>query len=276
MMKPEQETGSSTCPAVLTIGGSDSSGGAGIQADLKTFQSLRVFGASALTCLTAQNPGGVYNITAVSADMVAQQIRAVCDAFPIAAAKTGMLFSTEIIKAVAAADVRQGIPVLVVDPVMVSASGSCLLQEEAVDTLCAELLPQARLLTPNIHEAEILCGHRIGSVDEMKAAAHEIGDRFDTACVIKGGHLHGDEVIDFLYDEGEEYVFSGPRFKGVETHGAGCAFSAAIVGYLAHGDLLSDAVGKARQYVSRALQGARRVGHFHPLEFLEAGLETLK
>ena len=273
MISNESNT-ATNLPAVLTIGGSDSSGGAGIQADLKTFEALSVFGTSALTCITAQNPGKVYGITAVGTELVAQQIRAVCDAFPVAVAKTGMLYTTEIIRAVATADVRQGIPILVVDPVMVSASGACLLQEEAIDALCSELLPQARLLTPNVHEAEILCGHRIQSVDDLKAAAHEIGDRFDTACIIKGGHLHGEEIVDFLYDEGEEYVFSGPRIKNADTHGAGCAFSAAIVAYLARGELLNEAVAKARQFVTAALKSERRIGHYYPLAFGEAGLDA--
>jgi len=260
---------------VLTIAGSDSGGGAGIQADLKTFSALGVFGATALTCITAQNPRGVYGISSMGSEMVAQQIKAVCDAFPVAVAKTGMLYSAEIIHAVATADVRQGIPILVVDPVMVSASGARLLQDDAVDVLCDELLPQARLLTPNLYEAELLCGHPIASLDELKAAAYEIGARFDTACVIKGGHLEGPEVVDFLYDEGEEYLFSSPRIKVIENHGAGCAFSAAIVAFLARGELLNEAVGKAKVFVSEALQHAHRVGNHGPLNFVRGGEAVL-
>lgn len=261
-------------PAVLTIAGSDSGGGAGIQADLHTFLSLGVFGTSAITCLTAQSPKGVYGIFPADVEMVCQQIRAVCEAFPVEIAKTGMLFSAEIIRAVAAADVRQGIEVLVVDPVMVSASGAQLLEEDAVDALCDDLLPQARLITPNIGEAELLLGQPIRDVAAMKAAARDIGDRFDTACVIKGAHLDTDEVVDFLYDEGVEYSFTAPRVMGVETHGAGCAFSAAITAFLARGELIQDAVAKAKKYVHRALLLACRVGPHTPLNFVDAGIHS--
>jgi hydroxymethylpyrimidine kinase/phosphomethylpyrimidine kinase len=264
-----------TVPVVLTIAGSDSGGGAGIQADLKTFSALEVYGTSAITCVTAQNPRGVYGISSMGSEMVAQQIKAVCDAFPVSVAKTGMLYSAEIIHAVATADIRQGIPILVVDPVMVSASGARLLQDDAIDVLCDELLPQARLLTPNLHEAELLCGHPIASLNELKAAAHEIGDRFDTACVIKGGHLEGMEVVDFLYDEGEEYLFSAPRVMANENHGAGCAFSAAIVAFLARGDLLNEAVGKAKMFVHEALQHANQIGNHGPLNFVRGGEAVL-
>lgn len=252
---------------VLTIAGSDSGGGAGIQADLKTFSALGLFGASAITCITAQNPRAVSAIQPVEPDLVDKQIKAVCEAFPVAAAKTGMLYSSAIIKVVAADDVRQGIPILVVDPVMVSASGARLLKEDAIDALCRDLLPQARIVTPNLLEAEILCGHPIKSMDELRAAAAEIGDRFDVACAVKGGHLPGDEVIDVLYDEGEEFVFAGPRAEVSESHGAGCAFSAAITAFLGRGELLSDAVAKAKDFVSQAMRQARPAGQHRPLNF---------
>jgi hydroxymethylpyrimidine kinase/phosphomethylpyrimidine kinase len=255
----------SQVPVALTIAGSDSGGGAGIQADIKTFAALGVFGTSAITCVTAQNPLSVAGIQLIDPDMVDRQIKAVCDGFPVAAAKTGMLYSSQIIRIVAADDVRQGIPILVVDPVMVAESGARLLKADAVDTLCAELLPQARAITPNLHEAEILCGHAITSLDEMRAAAVEIGDRFDVACVVKGGHLPGDEVVDVLYDEGEEHLFKAARIHAKQSHGAGCVFSAAITAYLAKGDLLKDAVGKAKEFVCQALLNAQTVGHHRPL-----------
>ncbi len=254
-------------PVALTIAGSDSGGGAGIQADLKTFSALGVFGTSAITCLTAQNPSGVSGILAVEPDMVDKQIKAVCEGFSVAAAKTGMLYSAQIIKTVAADDVRQGIPVLVVDPVMVAASGARLLKPDAIDALCADLLPQARVITPNIHEAEILCGHAIKTADEMRTAAEEIGDRFDVACVVKGGHLPGAEVLDVLYDEGEEALFSAPRVEVSETHGAGCTFSAAITAHLAKGELLHDAVAKAKEFVRQAMLNAQKAGRYSPLNF---------
>lgn len=254
-------------PAVLTIAGSDSGGGAGIQADLKTFTALDTFGTTALTCLTAQNPKGVHGISAVEPDMVIRQIRAVCESFPIKAAKTGMLYSAEIIHAVADEDVREGIPVLVVDPVMIAASGARLLQADAVDAMVSALLPKARVITPNLHEAEILCGHSIGSIDELRAAAREIGDQFDLACVVKGGQLHGDEVIDVLYDEGEEYVLTAPRIDAAESHGAGCTFSAALTAYLSRGELMHEAVSKAKHFVYQALLHAQKIGRHRPLNF---------
>lgn len=258
-------------PAALTIGGSDSSAGAGIQADLKTFAALGVYGASAVTCLTAQNPGGVHDVRCAEAEFVRAQIRMVCEAFPIVAAKTGMLHEADVIRAVAMADVRQGLPILVVDPVMVAASGARLMSENAVDVLCSELLPHARLITPNIPEAEILCGHAIGDLEEMADAAREIGEQYDTACVIKGGNLAGEDVVDFLYDEGEEHTYRSHRVSAHSTHGAGCGFSAAITAYLARGELLHEAVGKARDFVRRAIERARPVGEQWPLNFTHAG-----
>jgi len=172
------------------------------------------------------------------------------------------------------ADVRQGIPVLVVDPVMVSATGASLLQDDAVDALCSDLLPQARVITPNLHEAEILCGRKIHSLAEMRAAARDIGDRFDTACVIKGGHLPGAEVYDVVYDEGEGCQFAAPRLEVPENHGAGCCFSAALTAFLAQGELLNDAVERAKSYVHCALESAVAIGRHYPLNFNQAGLEA--
>ena len=253
-------------PAVaLTIAGSDSGGGAGIQADLAAFHAFGVFGTTAITCVTAQTPDGVSGVWPLPCEAVRQQIRAVCDGFPIAAAKTGMLYSAEIIREVSEEDVREGIPVLVVDPVMVAASGARLLQEDAIEALCDSLIPQARVITPNLHEAEILCGHPIKSVEDLRATARELGDRFDVACVIKGAHLPGEEVVDVLYDEGEEFVFSSGRVHAPQTHGAGCAFSAAITAALACGMLLSDAVACAKEYVRQALWQHVQTGRHAPL-----------
>jgi hydroxymethylpyrimidine/phosphomethylpyrimidine kinase len=270
-MSEQNGADSSVChrelKAALTIAGSDSGGGAGIQADLKTFSALGVFGTSVLTCITAQSPDEVKGIVPLEPDFVALQTKTVCNSFPIAAAKTGMLYSAEIIRVVADEDVHEGIPILVVDPVMVAASGARLLQADAIDALCEELLPQARIVTPNLHEAEILCGHSISSVDELRDAAREIGEHFDVACVAKGGHLSGDEVVDVLYDEGEEYVFSTPRINTPETHGAGCAFSAALTALLASGRLLNDAVAMSKEYVRCALERSLSVGLHCPLNF---------
>jgi hydroxymethylpyrimidine/phosphomethylpyrimidine kinase len=254
-------------PVVLTIAGSDSGGGAGIQADLKTFSALKTFGASAITCVTAQNPSEVTGIQALESDLVLKQIKAVCDSFPVRVAKTGMLYSADIIRVVAAEDIREGIPILVVDPVMVAASGARLLKADAIDALCNDLLPIARVVTPNLHEAEILCGHSISNMDELREAAREIGDRFDIACVAKGGHLGGPEIADVLYDEGEEHIFTAPRVQAAQTHGAGCAFSAALTAYLARRELMHEAVRKAKIYVHESLARSVDIGRHQPLNF---------
>jgi len=256
-----------TLPVVMSIAGSDSSGGAGIQADLNTFAAHHVMGATAVTCVTSQNPSRVDGIMAMTPDLVTRQIQSICEAFPVAAAKTGMLYSADIIRAVAAADISQGIPILVVDPVMVAASGARLLQADAIAALCEELLPQARVITPNLHEAEILIGHSISSVDELRKAAREIGHKFDVACVAKGGNLGGDEVVDVLFDEGEEHVFRSPRIPAAQSHGAGCAFSAALTANLAKGMLIRDATERAKHYVGHALEFALRIGDVRPLNF---------
>jgi len=253
---------------VLTIGGSDSGGGAGIQGDLKTFATIGVFGTSALTCITAQTPAGVQGIEAVPTEMVSQQIQTVCNGFPIAAAKTGMLYSEEIVRTVANADISQGIPILVVDPVMVAASGARLLKGDAVKALCEELLPKARVVTPNLMEAEILCGHPISNAVELATAAREISELYDVACVAKGGHLAtGDDVVDVLYDEGEETIFSSKRVFCKETHGCGCMFSSAMTSYLAKGHLMQEAVAIAKEMVEVALKNSIQVGRHHPLNF---------
>lgn len=254
-------------PAVMTIAGSDSGGGAGIQADLKTFSALDVFGSSAITCITAQNPNRVEAVIPVPVEMVGAQIKTVCESFAISVAKTGMLYSADIIRIVADEEVREGIPVLVVDPVMVAASGARLLQGDALEVMRNELLPLARVVTPNLHEAEILCGHSISNADELRSAAREIGERYDVACVAKGGHLGGHEVVDVLWDEGEEHVFTSPRVEARETHGAGCAFSAALAAHLAKKELMSVAVGLAKDFVFQAMSQAAPVGQHQPLYF---------
>jgi hydroxymethylpyrimidine/phosphomethylpyrimidine kinase len=255
----------SDVPVVLSIGGSDSGGGAGIQADLKTYASLGVYGTTVITCVTAQTPAEIRKIEPMSPDLVTAQIRAVSNGFPIAVAKTGMLYSDEIIERVARADINQGIPILVVDPVMVAASGARLLQPKGNEAMRDLLLPLARVVTPNVFEAEILTGHTIASHEDLKLAAREIGDKFDVACVVKGGHLEGEEVVDVLYDEGEFYSFVSPRIHAKETHGAGCVFSASLAAYLAHGHLLTEAVRRAKAYVSHALEHASKIGHHAPM-----------
>lgn len=252
-------------PVALTIAGSDSGGGAGVQADLKTFASLGVFGTSTITCLTAQNPDRVDGVEEVSPAMVAQQIRTVCAGFPVAAAKTGMLFSAPIIRAVAREVERQGLRKLVVDPVMISTSGSRLLRDDAVAALRRDLLPLARVITPNLPEAEALLGAKIASLPDMKSAAEALSRRFGCAAVVKGGHCAGNRVHDLLFDGRRMTVLTSPRLKVRETHGTGCTFSAALAAHLAAGRSLEDAFRGAKDYVARALRNAVRAGTHSPL-----------
>ncbi|MBU4200832.1 MAG: bifunctional hydroxymethylpyrimidine kinase/phosphomethylpyrimidine kinase [Verrucomicrobia bacterium] len=255
-------------PVALTIAGSDSGGGAGIQADLKTFAALGVFGTSAITCVTAQNPDAVTGIAELNADMVARQIRAVCDGFPVAAAKTGMLYSIPVILAVANEPVFRKIPCLVVDPVMVATSGAPLLRSDAIRTLCDRLLPRATVITPNLDEASVLCGRPINSLEAQEAAARELTQRFGIAAVIKGGHLGGKNIVDVLFVDGKIHRYSLPRLKACETHGTGCTFSAALTAFLARGEPLVKAVEHAKRFVHEALKRAVPVGRHYPLNFM--------
>jgi hydroxymethylpyrimidine/phosphomethylpyrimidine kinase len=238
----------------LTIAGSDSGGGAGIQADLKTFAALGAHGTSAITCITAQNPKGVYGIQACSAEIVRTQIRAVFAELRPAAVKTGMLYSAPIIRVVAESLRRQrGVPV-VVDPVMVSTSGAQLLKPAAVKALCSELLPRAALVTPNLDEAQILVGEGLRSVTDLRSAAKQLHGRFGCAALVKGGHLRGmKEAVDIFYDGRQELLLSAPFVRGVSTHGTGCTYSAAIAGYLALGYPLPRAVTRAKEFISQAI-----------------------
>ena len=240
-------------PVVMTIAGSDSGGGAGIQADLKAFAALGAFGTSAITCLTAQNPSEVHGILAVTPAMVTLQVETICAGFPVAAAKTGMLYSTAIIEAVARTIKHRRIPWLVVDPVMIATSGTRLLRRDAVRVLCNRLLPLADVITPNLPEAEALCSHAIGTLRDMESAAREIGTRYRAACVVKGGHLPDQTVTDMLYHSGRIYSFRSARLQ-VSTHGTGCMFSAALTALLARGIDLPGAVQGAKRYVLGVLK----------------------
>jgi hydroxymethylpyrimidine/phosphomethylpyrimidine kinase len=255
-------------PVALTIAGSDSGGGAGIQADLKTFAALGVHGTSAITCVTAQNPEAVRGIQACSVDIVRQQIEAVFDELPPAAVKTGMLYSASIIREVAALLGRhQGLP-LVVDPVMVSTSGAQLLKPAAVRVLRAELLPLATLVTPNLDEAEILVGERLTSVTDLRAAARELYQHFGCAALVKGGHLRGmKEAVDIFYDGRQELLLSAPFIRGVSTHGTGCTYSAAIAGHLARGRTLPRAVQAAKEYITQAIAQSRTAAGYSVLNW---------
>lgn len=250
----------SRLPITLTIAGSDSGGGAGIQADLKTFASLGTHGTSAITCITAQNPKGVSGIQAIRPDMVRAQIEAVFAELPPAAVKTGMLYSAEIIRVVAKFFAQGKRPPLVVDPVMVATSGALLLKPNAVKALLRELLPLATLATPNLDEAEILVGAKLVSVEDLREAAREIMRRFGCAALAKGGHLRGlKEAVDVFNDGKTELLLEAPFVRGVSTHGTGCTYSAAIVGHLANGLKLADAVGAAKRFVTQAIARSHRV-----------------
>jgi hydroxymethylpyrimidine/phosphomethylpyrimidine kinase len=250
-------------PVVLTIAGSDSGGGAGIQADLKTFASLGIHGTSAITCITAQNPRGVLGIQPCRPDMVRKQIEAVFTELPPAAVKTGMLYSADIIRVVSRFFLRGPQPPLVVDPVMVASSGARLLKLSAIALLERELLPLATLVTPNLDEAEILVGQKLRSVEDLRAAARELRGRFGCAALVKGGHLRGlKQAVDIFYDGKQELLLSAPYVGRVSTHGTGCTYSAAIAGYLARGRPLSRAVQQAKEYITQAiLRSQTAAGH---------------
>lgn len=255
----------SDVPVVLSIASSDSGAGSGIQADLKTFSVLNVFGTCAITAVTAQSPSELRGIHPVPPEVLREQILSVSDAFPLSAAKTGMLPTPELVRMVCEAADACGIPVLVVDPRMMSSSGARIMEPEALDALKSCLLPQARVVTPNVHEAEILAGFPIGNLDDLRKAAQKISKKYDIACVATGGSLPGDEVYDVLCDEGELHEFAHPRVDISETHGAGCTYSAALTALIAKGMLMTDAVEHSRRLVCKALGDAWKVGHHFPL-----------
>jgi hydroxymethylpyrimidine/phosphomethylpyrimidine kinase len=244
----------SSIPIALTIAGSDSGGGAGIQADLKTFAALGVHGASAITCITAQNPRGVTGIQPARAGLVRKQIEAVFAELPPRAAKTGMLFSAGIIHAVADFFSRGKRPPLVVDPVMVATSGAVLLKPSALRALKERLLPLAAIVTPNLDEAQLLVGRPLRTLEDLLDAALEIYERFGCAALVKGGHLQlGQDAVDVLFDGKRFTVLKAKRVQGVSTHGTGCTYSAAITGFLARGESLPRAVTSAKRLITRAI-----------------------
>lgn len=255
----------------LTIAGSDSGGGAGIQADLKAFAARGIFGASAIACLTAQNPKEVRAIEGVSLAMLRAQIAAVFAEFPVAAVKTGMLFSAERIEATADELAARQVANLVVDPVMVATSGAGLLREDAIETLRRRLLPLCRIVTPNLPEAEILAGHPIRTRTDQRHAAQTIAGKYGIACVVKGGHFAAGAarpavLTDILARaDGRVEAFDAPAVTVRETHGTGCTFSAALTAGLALGQTLSAATAAAQAYVGRALATAVRAGRHFPL-----------
>ena len=266
-------------PVALTIAGSDSGGGAGIQADLKTFAAMGVHGASAIACLTAQNPKRVVAVEPCSPKMLRQQVEAVFAELRPAATKTGMLFSAENVAVVArffrpSPSTRRR-PQLVVDPVFIATSGARLLEPRAMRVLTEKLLPVATLVTPNLAEAAVLASRRIASVDAMREAVRMIRDRFGCAVLLKGGHLPpatrrnsrdrraGRQAVDIFYDGKTELLLSAPFVEGIRTHGTGCVYSAAICAALAQENPLPKAVAIGKNVITTAIVQSYRVGkHF--------------
>ena len=246
-------------PRALTIAGSDSGGGAGIQADLKTFSAFRVFGLSVITAVTAQNSVGVQGVENLPPAFVARQLRSVLEDFGADAAKCGMLSTAPIIEAVAASLAEHPIDRLVVDPVMVAKSGDPLLQPDARAALIGKILPLALVVTPNLPEAEALTGMPVTTRAEMEEAARRIHAMGPRNVLVKGGHLKG-EAVDLLWTGRALTAFSAPRIDSTNTHGTGCTFSAAIASGLALGRPLAEAVREGKAYVTRAIQEGFQAG----------------
>jgi hydroxymethylpyrimidine/phosphomethylpyrimidine kinase len=249
-------------PVALTIAGSDSGGGAGIQADLKTFAALGVHGTSAITAITAQNTVAVTDIFELPPTLITAQIAAVVDDIGVDAAKTGMLSSSDIIDAVAAAVKRFGIRNLVVDPVMVAKGGGRLLRDDAVEALRTQLLPLAAIITPNLPEAEVLLGRPIRTLDERRKAARDLVAMGSRAAVVKGGHADGD-VTDVYWDGTQLVELKVERVATGNTHGSGCVFSAAITAGLATGREPLAAVRDAKEFITGAIEGSLELGRGH-------------
>ncbi len=252
-------------PVALSIAGSDNSAGAGAQADLKTFTALGVYGLTAITCVVAEVPGRVSAIHPIPAAVVAEQIRLSLAAFPVAAVKTGMLYSTEIVETVCDLLEAASMP-LVVDPVMVATSGASLLRPEAIEMYRARLFPRATIVTPNMDEVAVLTGRTVQSLADLREAGSTLAGRHGGAWFLKGGHLGGEEAIDLLFQaDGNVSEFRSPRVRGVSTHGTGCTTSAAIAAGLAKGLGLDEAVARAKRFVTAAIRDHHRWGAIHAL-----------
>lgn len=249
-------------PVALTVAGSDPSGGAGIQADLKTFHQLGVYGTSAITLLTVQNTTKVSRVEVMEAGLVLEQIEAVLEDLPVAAAKTGALGSAANVRAVAERFGRPGAPRLIVDPVMISKHGAPLIDEDARRAVRDELLKVAALVTPNTHEAAELVGHPVETLPEAREAAHALVAMGARAALVKGGHLDGD-AIDVLALAGETLDLPAKRIETKHTHGTGCTYSAAITALVASGVPLLDAVIQAKRWLTAAIETAPGLGHGH-------------
>lgn len=253
-------------PVALTIAGSDSSAGAGIQADLKTFTAFGVYGLTSVTCVVAETPGKVARIEPMPPELVREQIEVVARSFPIRAIKTGLLCNADIAATVAKAivDLAREIP-LVVDPVMIATSGDALLQPDAIEIYERELFPMATLLTPNLDEASKLLGEQVQDRQSMEHAVRALSAKYKTSVLLKGGHLEGDAAIDLLCAGGDVREFSAPFVRQISTHGTGCTYSAAITAGLARGDALEMSILRAKEFVSRAIRDHLAWGKIHAL-----------
>lgn len=251
---------SPSLPIALTIAGSDSGGGAGIQADLKTFHAFGVYGTSAITAITVQNTLGVTGIHPIPLETVRGQIDAVASDLPPASVKTGMLATVPLVETVARAIREHGLVNLVVDPVMVATSGDRLLETDAEEAIARFLLPLAALVTPNLHEARILTGLPVEGEEGMEAAARQLVERGAAAALVKGGHLGGGEAVDLLFDGKQVHRWRRPRILTRHTHGTGCTLSAAVAAGLAQGLDTEGSVASAIDYVARAIRTAPGLG----------------
>jgi hydroxymethylpyrimidine/phosphomethylpyrimidine kinase len=267
---PNAQRPTGNVPVALSIAGSDSSSGAGIQADLKTFSALGVYGLTAVTCIVAEIPGKVSRIEPVSAKIVSEQIEVLTKSFPIAAIKTGMLCSAEIVSTVAKTILNlckmsaTRIP-LVVDPVFVATSGDPLLDPAAIETYDKELFSLASLITPNLDEAGRLLGVKIKDRQSMRVAGKKLEEKFGTAILLKGGHLPAKRAVDLLFAVGKVVEFSAPFIHGVATHGTGCTYSAAITAGFAKGLSLEDAISEAKKFVTASIRNRLLWGNLHAL-----------
>jgi hydroxymethylpyrimidine/phosphomethylpyrimidine kinase len=244
-----------TPPVALTIAGSDSAAGAGVQADLKTFAALGVFGTSAITALTAQNTVTVNGVHAVTPEFVGAQVDAVLDDLDVRAVKTGLLATTPIIETVAGRAGRGELPNLVVDPVMVASSGTRLLEPDAEQAYHERLFRHALVITPNLREAAALLDRPVRSIDDMAQAARDLADTGPRIVVVKGGHLAAGDAVDVVYADGRVDELRAPRVQTTNVHGTGCTFASAIAAGLARGDEPMDAIAQAKHFVTTALEG---------------------
>lgn len=248
-----------TYPVVLSIAGSDCSGGAGIQADIKTISALGAYAASVITAVTVQNTRGVKAVHIVPAEIVQGQIEAVMEDLCPDALKIGMVSEPALVKIIAGCLLKYPHCPIVYDPVMVSTSGRKLMAEDAIQLIKEELFPLTSLITPNLDETEVLTGKKITTAEEMKEAARQLSEEYHTAVLVKGGHLEGNEMQDVLFTDGNAYIYKEKKIESRNLHGTGCTLSSSIATYLALGLPMDQAVGKAKSYVSKAIDAGKEI-----------------